>query len=158
MAAAEPRSLTSGAANRGKRPPPSEPRHAIVPVRHPIVPALSFTMRYLLALLLLLVLAAGGAWVVAGRMAGPSIDISKPDEFVGLSTPLEVSVTSPDGRFRVVRVLFEQNGKQTPLYALGEGEAAQGGPDAQGRVAITKTIDRTSVPDLKTGDARIIVT
>ena len=97
-------------------------------------------MRYLLALLLLLVLAAGGAWVVAGRMAGPSIDISKPDKFVGLSTPLEVSVSSPDGRFRDVRVVFEQSGKQTPLYALGEGEPAEGAPDAQGRVTIAKTI------------------
>ena len=115
-------------------------------------------MRYLLAVILLLALAAGGAYVVAGRMAGPSIEISKPDKFVGLSTPLEIAVTSPDGRFSELRVVFEQNGKQTPLFSLDQADAAQAGPDAQGRMKITRTIDRTTVPELKSGDGKITVT
>ena len=40
-------------------------------------------MRYLFGLILLLALAAGVAYVVAGRGGGPSIQIAKPEKFVG---------------------------------------------------------------------------
>ena len=53
-------------------------------------------MRYLLGLLLILTLAAGGAYVVAGRTGGPSIEIAKPEKFVGAATPLEVTVGAPE--------------------------------------------------------------
>ena len=38
-------------------------------------------------------------FVYAGRLPGPSIEIAKPDKFVGAATPLEVAVTAP-GRAR----------------------------------------------------------
>ena len=40
-------------------------------------PAYHLQMRFIVALLLILVLAAGGAYVVAGRAGGPSIEIAK---------------------------------------------------------------------------------
>ena len=52
-------------------------------------------MRFLLGLVLILLLAAGGAYVVAGRMAGPPIQIVKPEKIVGVSSPLEVAVEAP---------------------------------------------------------------
>ena len=48
-------------------------------------------MRFLLGLVLVvLALAAGGVFIVAGRMAGPAIEIGKPEKFVGAATPLDV--------------------------------------------------------------------
>src|SRR5439155_14870632 len=54
-------------------------------------------MRYVLAFLALVVLIAGGLWMYAGTLAGPSIEIAKPVKYVGLAAPLErptISVVS----------------------------------------------------------------
>jgi hypothetical protein len=55
-------------------------------------------MKFLFALILAAAIVAGGAWVVAGRMDGPAIEIGKPEKFVGVSTPLEVAVSAPGVR------------------------------------------------------------
>ncbi len=117
-------------------------------------------MRFLLAVLLLLLLAAGGAYVVAGRAGGPSIDIAKPDKFVGMSTPLEVAIGAPAANLKTIKIVFEQNGKQTTLYAMENGQAAGEGVKLDGpdKVHITRTIGKKTVPDLQTGTARILVT
>jgi murein DD-endopeptidase MepM/ murein hydrolase activator NlpD len=118
-------------------------------------------MRFIVALLLILVLAAGGAYVVAGRAGGPSIQIAKPEKFVGVSTPLEVAVGAPGGQLKSITIAFEQGGKSTTLYSMTDGQVAPGegikldGPDL---LRITRTIGKQSVPDLKTGPARIVVT
>ena len=126
-------------------------------------------MRYLLALLLLVALVAGGLFVYAGRMPGPAIEIAKPTKYVGASTPLEVQVTAPQGKVTKLDVAFEQNGKQTPLFSLEKTPAAApagtatasvqatGGATPAGAV-VTATITRENVPDLKSGPARIVVT
>ena len=75
-------------------------------------------MRYLVGLILVLALAAGGAFVVAGRMAGPSIDISKPDKFVGVTAPLEVGVGAPGANLKDLRIVLEQDGQQHVLFTL----------------------------------------
>ena len=56
-------------------------------------------MRFLLGLVLILLLAAGGAYVVAGRMAGPPIQITKPEKVVGVSSQLSArpDTSSPSG-------------------------------------------------------------
>jgi murein DD-endopeptidase MepM/ murein hydrolase activator NlpD len=122
-------------------------------------------MRYLLALLLLVALVAGGLFVYAGRMPGPAIQIAKPTKYVGASTALEVQVTAPQGKVTKLDVAFEQNGKQTPLFSLektptGTATASlqtTGGATLAGAV-VTATITRENVPDLKSGPARIVVT
>jgi murein DD-endopeptidase MepM/ murein hydrolase activator NlpD len=114
-------------------------------------------MRYVLALLLLLVLLACGAWFLAGRQAPPGIQIGKPDTFVGMSTPLDVTVDAPGGKLAALTIVLEQNGKQVPLYALGQAtaEMKQDGPD---KLKISRDIGKGSVPELQTGAARITVT
>jgi murein DD-endopeptidase MepM/ murein hydrolase activator NlpD len=119
-------------------------------------------MRYLLGLLLILTLAAGGAYVVAGRTGGPSIEIAKPEKFVGAATPLEVTVGAPGAALSSLTIVFEQNGKQTPLYAMGspatpdpQGAVRQDGPD---KVRVTREIGKQAVPDIQNGPARIVVT
>ncbi len=115
-------------------------------------------MRYLFGLILLLLLAAGGAYVVAGRAGGPAINIGKPEKFVGTSTPLDVTIATPDGKLTAATIVFEQNGKQTPLFALDNAHGAATTHDAPGTLHVTRDIGRQAIPDLKSGPARIIVT
>src|SRR6187200_1691229 len=116
-------------------------------------------MRYLVGLVLILLVAAGGAWIVAGRMAAPAITIEKPEKFVGTATPLQIAIAAPDApTMKPIRVVFEQNGKQTPLFNLdepGKGQIAQDGTD---KVRITQEIGKQTIPDLQSGAAKIIVT
>jgi len=115
-------------------------------------------MRYLAALVVLVVFVAAGAFVYAGRQPGPSIEITKPAKYVGQSTPVEVAVTSPGARVSAMRVVFEQNGKQTPLFSLESPANADVKQETGDRVRVTRLITRETVPDLKTGAARIVVT
>ena len=116
-------------------------------------------MKYLVGLVLILLVAAGGAWIVAGRMAPPAITVEKPEKYVGTATPLQVAITAPDApTMKPIRVVFEQNGKQTPLFNLdepGKGQIAQDGTD---KVRITQEIGKQTIPDLQSGAAKIIVT
>jgi len=115
-------------------------------------------MRFLLSLLLALLIAAAAAWVIAGRGGGPSIQISKPEKFVGTSTPVEVNVSAPGGRLSAVKVLFEQDGKQTTVFESA-GQPSGDGVKIEGdSVHITRTIGKQTVPDLKTGSGKIVVT
>ena len=113
-------------------------------------------MRFLLGLILILVLAAGGAWLVAGRMAAPGIEITKPEKFVGGSTEVEVAVTSPEGQLSDLQLAFEQNDKQVPLFSLAAPGGAKTRQDGE-RVIVTAVIDKQTVPSLQSGPARISV-
>ncbi len=115
-------------------------------------------MRYLLGLVLVAALVAGGAYVVAGRTGGPSIEIGKPEKFVGAATPLDVTVGAPGAKLTSLTVVFEQNGKQTPVYAMANPpgtELKQDGPD---KIRLTREIGKQAVPEIQNGPARIIVT
>ena len=114
-------------------------------------------MRYLMGLLLILGLAAGGAYVVAGRAPGPAIEIGKPDKFVGTSTPLDVTVAAPGGKLTVLTIMFEQNGKQTPLFALDNAAGAVAKQETPDKLHVTRDLGKKAVPDIKSGPARIIV-
>ncbi len=116
-------------------------------------------MRYLFGLLLVVLLAAGGAYVYAGTRPGPAIEIVKPEKFIGQQSTVEVTIASPGAQWvGDFQVAFEQNGKQTPLVSFAQPATAEIKPDGPGRVRITRTFGRDTIPDLKTGPAKIIVT
>jgi murein DD-endopeptidase MepM/ murein hydrolase activator NlpD len=115
-------------------------------------------MRYLLGLIVLLVLAAGGAYVVAGRATPPSIEIARPVKFVGASTPLEVTVGAPMSKFSALRIVLEQNGKQIPLYSLDSTSGADVKQDGPDKLKITRDVGKQGVPEIQPGAARIVVT
>ena len=115
-------------------------------------------MRYLLGLVLVAALVAGGLFIYAGRLPGPAIEIAKPTKYVGQTTTVEVTLRAPGaqgvGDFQIA---FEQGGKQTPLASFaspGTAEIKQEGD----LVRVTRTFDRSTIPDLKSGPARILVT
>jgi murein DD-endopeptidase MepM/ murein hydrolase activator NlpD len=116
-------------------------------------------MRYLLGLVLIVALAAGGAFLYAGRLPGPPIEIVKPEKFIGQQSTVEVTITSPGAQWTGdFHVAFEQNGKQTPLASFAQPATAEIKQDGPGRVRITRRFGRDTIPDLKTGPAKIIVT
>ena len=115
-------------------------------------------MRFLLGLVLILLLALGGAYVVAGRMAGPPIQINKPEKVVGLSTPLEVEVQAPGARVEDLRIVLEQNGKQFPLFTLADQQGADVKQNGADRLVVSREIGKQAVPELQSGDAAVVVT
>src|SRR5688572_9555758 len=102
-------------------------------------------MRFLLGLLLILLLAAGGAYLVAGRMAGPAIQIAKPGKFVGQTTPLEVAVSAPGARLAELRIVLEQNGQHYPLFSLADQQDAKVRQDGADRLIVERAIGKQAV-------------
>jgi murein DD-endopeptidase MepM/ murein hydrolase activator NlpD len=115
-------------------------------------------MRFLLGLVLILLLAVGGAYVAAGRMAGPPIQINKPEKVVGLSTPLEVEVQAPGARVEDLRIVLEQNGKQFPLFTLADQKGAEVKQNGADRLVVSREIGKQAVPELQSGNAAVVVT
>jgi murein DD-endopeptidase MepM/ murein hydrolase activator NlpD len=117
-------------------------------------------LRALVGLLLLLALACGITYVIAGRGAPPQIAITKPDHPVGQIGSLEVTVEAPKARFTALTVGLEQNGKTTTLYRLG-GDPAPAGvtvtPLDANRLRITRGIGKRDFADLQAGAAKIVV-
>ncbi len=114
-------------------------------------------MRILLAFVAALVVAAGGAFFYAGRLPGPSIEIARPEKFIGQSTPLEVVVTAPRGELATLRIAVEQNGKAMEVATLQNlpGDAIK--QEAADRLRITRDVGKKALADLQSGDARIVV-
>lgn len=116
-------------------------------------------MRYLLGLIVIAALVAGGAYIYAGQLPGPVIEIVTPTKFVGQTTTVEVVISAPEADYAGdFQITFEQNGKQTTLVSLAQPATAEIRQEAPGKVRIRRTFGRDAVPDLKTGPARILVT
>ena len=114
-------------------------------------------MRFLTGLLLVLLLAAGGVFFYAGRLAGPAIEIARPEKVIGATAPLEVAVGAPGAQLEELQIALEQNGKQFPLFSLADQKGAQVRQDGADRLVVSREIGKQAVPELQSGDARIIV-
>jgi murein DD-endopeptidase MepM/ murein hydrolase activator NlpD len=115
-------------------------------------------MRFLLGLVLILGLAAGGAYVAGGRMAGPPIQINKPEKIMGVATPLEVEVQAPGAHVEDLRIVVEQNGKQFPVFSIADPQGAQVRQNGADRLVVSREIGKQAVPELQNGNATVVVT
>jgi len=123
--------------------------------------------RWLVGLLLLVALAAGVTYVVAGRGAPPRLTITKPDRAVGQAGTLDVTAEAPNTKFTALTIALEQNGKSVPLFALDASAgaaSATASKDAsvtavdRNQIRISRPLGKQSVPELQSGAARIVVT
>ena len=114
-------------------------------------------MRFVVVLLLVLAVLAGGAWVVAGRGGPPQIAIQKPDRFLGQAGEVEIVVTSPGGDLSALDVQLEQEGRVTPLFSLAQQGGSALEQQTADRVRVARRITRRDVPGLKSGPARVTV-
>lgn len=116
-------------------------------------------MRKVLAVLVVLVFAAAGAYIYAGRLPGPAITISSPVRLIGASTPLDIVIDAPGSSVSAVDVVFEQGGTTTSLVSRQANQAdahvTDDGPD---RVRVTHLVGKQTVPSIVSGPARLIVT
>ena len=117
-------------------------------------------MKFLVSLLLIVALAAGGAYLYAGRLPGPTIEFIRPEKFVGLATPAEILVGAPGSKLKALTMTLEQNGKQFPLYTLGQegAQVKEEQKDGATVLRVTRDIGKQSVPELVSGPARILIT
>jgi murein DD-endopeptidase MepM/ murein hydrolase activator NlpD len=114
--------------------------------------------RWLLALVVVLAIAWGAAFVVAGRGAPPQLTIGKPDRFVGQAAGLEVTADAPEARFTALNIVLEQNGRRVPLFSLDGPQTATVTRVDRTHLSITRPIGKQSIPELQSGPARIVVT
>jgi murein DD-endopeptidase MepM/ murein hydrolase activator NlpD len=121
-------------------------------------------MRFLVRALLLLALSAGVgygvAYWIAGRQAGPSIDLRSPERFVGQSSPLEFLVEAPGGRFTSIEATLEQGGQSTQVFSLDPNQqpAAEVKQASADRMWIIRPIGKQAIPSLAAGPARLTIT
>ena len=113
--------------------------------------------RILIVLVLVALIAGAGAWFVAGRAAGPAIEIRQPGAFVGQTATLELSVQAEDGAFSRVDITVEQNGSAYPVFTLNQPAAAGVRQEAADTLFIMRPVGGEAIPELEEGAARIVV-
>jgi hypothetical protein len=113
-------------------------------------------LKFLVFLIVVAALIAGGAWIWAGGQPGPTITIRQPEKFIGQTSSLELAVEAPGGQFSHIDIAIEQNGKTFPVFALSqpEGEVKQ---DSADRIYIMRPVGKRAIPELQNGKARIVV-
>src|SRR4051812_11852596 len=124
-------------------------------------------MRFLGVLLLLLLVAAASIFYLSGRETVPLVTIEQPERVVGQAGTLTVTAESPGAKFTALTVAVEQNGQTTPLFNLqgsadkGAATGAESGtftPNGPNSIRITRPFGKQSVPQLRSGPAKIVVT
>ena len=103
-------------------------------------------------------LIVGGAYFVAGRAPAPLIEIHGPEQYVGQSSELDLSVEAPGGDLLRVDATIVQGETSARLFSLGElGEAIveQQTPD---RIRIAREFGKDDLSDFRQGHATLTVT
>src|ERR1051325_7782866 len=114
--------------------------------------------RWLAGLLLLVAIVFGLSIVRIGRGTPPILTIDKPHRVVGQAGALEVTVEAPNARLTELRIALEQNGRTTPLYELNKPEPLViVTPVDRNHLKISRPLGRQSVPELRSGAAKIVV-
>jgi murein DD-endopeptidase MepM/ murein hydrolase activator NlpD len=114
-------------------------------------------LKFLLILLVLAAVVVGGAWLWAGRMEGPTIELRQPGQFIGQATPLELVIEAPGGQFSRVEVAVEQNGQTHEVFTLDQPSEGSVRQESADRLFVMRQVGKRDVPELQEGPARIVV-
>ena len=115
-------------------------------------------IRLVVALVLVVALAVGGAvYVAAGRAAGPAIEIHQPTRFIGRTAQFEASIDATDGVLTGITAVIEQSGVTLPLFSLSEPDDAETMQESETRIRVSRTVTRETHPNLAPGPATIVV-
>ncbi len=114
-------------------------------------------LKFFLSIIVLAIIAVGGAWVWAGRQPGPVVTIRGPEKFVGQASSLDLMVEAPGGQFSQVTATIEQNGKTLSVFALDPASQPSPSPDNADRLYVSRPVGKRAIPDLTAGPARIVV-
>lgn len=120
--------------------------------------------RAFLALVLVAAGTAGAAWFMAGREAGPAIEVKSPAKFVGQAGSLELFVDAPAGRLTALTAVLTQGDQTIPIFSLdgasggaadAEAEVKQASSD---RLWVIRPLGKTAQPAIVAGKATLTVT
>src|SRR3977135_3587899 len=117
-------------------------------------------MRWILGLVVLLLIVIGAVFTVSRRETLPVVRIEQPDRAVGQTGTLVVTADAPKARFTALTVTLEQNGRTIPLFSLDSPDLARVATTSSGtpdRLTITRPGGKPSIPELRSGTARIVV-
>jgi murein DD-endopeptidase MepM/ murein hydrolase activator NlpD len=119
-----------------------------------------FLVRTALFLLIVGAVAFGGAYLYAGTLPGPVIDIRGPEKFVGQQTQLEFSIDAPNGQFSKVEAVLAQDGQSTTIFSTDPSQQPAGEmrQEAANRIYVIRPIGKQALPNLKAGPARVTIT
>jgi len=110
----------------------------------------------ILVVLVLLAVGATALWVNAGRAEGPAIEIGG-STAVGQTGEIAVTVTAPNAALTVFEATVVQGDLRAPLYALTPETASDLSVDGD-RVTLTRPVGKGVMPELKAGEAQVVVT
>jgi murein DD-endopeptidase MepM/ murein hydrolase activator NlpD len=119
--------------------------------------------RAFLALVVLAAGTAGAAWYMAGREAGPVIEVKSPARFVGQSGSMELFVDAPAGRLTALTAVLTQGDQTIPIFSL-DGQTGAADADAlvkqasSDRLWVIRPLGKTAQPAIVTGKATLTVT
>ena len=105
----------------------------------------------------LLLGAAVAAWISAGRVSGPALEILAPVDVVGRSASFAATVETPGGELLRLDAHVEQEGVVHPLFSLDDPAGAALEQETEDRLRVSRAFDRESHPELVEGPARIVV-
>jgi murein DD-endopeptidase MepM/ murein hydrolase activator NlpD len=112
-------------------------------------------VRWLFVLIVLLGIAAGIAYVIAGNADGPVITINQP-QVIGQTGTLDVTIEAPDASLTALVIDVSQKTRTFPVLDLSsapEGTIVREGT----RLRITRPIGKSVAPELESGPATIRV-
>ena len=121
---------------------------------------MQFVRRALLVLLVVGLGSAAAAWFMAGREAGPGIEIKTPDKFIGQAGSLELFVDAPGGVLTQLTATVSQNGTDMPVFSLGDASGSAGDVKqaSSDRLWVIRPLGKKAQPALVAGKATITVT
>ena len=121
---------------------------------------MQFIRRALVAIVVLALGSGAVAWFMAGREAGPAIEIKSPGAFVGQKSSLELFVDAPAGKLTRLTAALTQGGKAMHVFSLDDatgtsGDVKQASSD---RLWIIRPLGKASQPELVAGPATLTIT
>ena len=117
-------------------------------------------MRALVFLLVVGGLVLGGAYIYAGTLPGPTIELRGPEKYVGQSTQLEFTVDTPQGAFTNINVTLEQDGQSSNVFSTDPSQQPAGEvkQESADKMYVIRQIGKQALPNLKAGPARVTIT
>jgi murein DD-endopeptidase MepM/ murein hydrolase activator NlpD len=121
---------------------------------------MQFIRRALVAIVVIGIGSGAAAWFLAGREAGPAIEIKSPDAFIGQKSSLELFVDAPAGKLTRLSAALTQGGKALHVFSLDDatgtsGDVKQASSD---RLWIIRPLGKASQPELVAGPATLTIT
>jgi len=98
------------------------------------------------------------AWILSGQAEGPVIDVIRPNGFIGRNAAFEATVDFQGQNLTSLDATIEQNDSSYSLFSLDEPpNTAEIRQERETRIRVSRSFDRDSHPNLRSGPARVIV-